>query len=142
MNESMFKHINGEKIWVIGAKNNKTGNIRLDIFKTRNQKELKIFINNHINKNSNIITDGWSGYDFLDTDDTEYDHEVHVHGYGGNFGFGQHSTSYIEGIWGTVKSYITRIYNKIPDLNFILFLREADLSYRLRDKAILKKKLN
>ena len=27
MDESMFIHINGEKIWVIGAKNNKTGNI-------------------------------------------------------------------------------------------------------------------
>ena len=88
MDESMFTHINGEKIWVIGAKNNKTGNIRLDIFKTRNQNDLKIFIYNHINKNNNIITDGWSGYEFLDTDDAEYDQEAHVHGPGGIFGFG------------------------------------------------------
>ena len=36
MDESMLTHINGEKILVIGAKNNITGNIRLDIFKTRN----------------------------------------------------------------------------------------------------------
>ena len=57
MEESMFTHINGEKIWVIGAKNNKTGNIRLDIFKTRNQTDIKIFINNHINKNNNFISD-------------------------------------------------------------------------------------
>ena len=90
MDESMFTYINGEKNLVIGTKNNKTGNIRLDIFKTRNQNELKIFINNHKNKNNNIITDGWSGYDFLDTDDAEYDHEVHVQGLGGNFWFGQH----------------------------------------------------
>ena len=56
MDESMFTHINGEKNRVIGTINNKTGNIRLDIFKTRNQNELKIFINNHKNKNNNIIT--------------------------------------------------------------------------------------
>ena len=31
MDESMLTHINGGKIWVIRAKNNKTGNIRLDI---------------------------------------------------------------------------------------------------------------
>ena len=90
-------------------------------------------------KKSNIITDGWSSYDFLDIDDAEYDHVVHVHGPGGNFGFGQHSTSHIEGIWGTVKSYITRIYNKITDSNFILFLREAELKYRLRDKSYIEK---
>ena len=35
MDESLFAHINGEKIWVVGARNNKTKNIRLDIFKTR-----------------------------------------------------------------------------------------------------------
>ena len=98
MDESMFTHINREKIWVIGAKNNKTGNIRLDKFKTRNQNDLKIFINNQMNKNNNIITDGWSGYGFLDTDDAEYDHEIHVHGPGWNFGFGGHSTGHIEGI--------------------------------------------
>ena len=57
MDESMFTHINGEKNRVIGTINNKTGNIRLDIFKTRNQNELKIFINNHKNKNNNIITE-------------------------------------------------------------------------------------
>ena len=79
-----------------------------------------------------------SCYDFLDADDAEYGHEVHVHSPGGNFGFGQHSTSQIEGIWGTVKSYITRIYNKIHDLNFILFLREAELRYRYEINRILK----
>ena len=55
MDESMFTNINGEKILVIGAKNNNTGNIRLDIFKTRNQNDLKIFINNHMNKKTILL---------------------------------------------------------------------------------------
>ena len=139
MDESLFTHINGEKIWVIGAKNNKTGNIRLDVFKTRNEEDIKIFINNHIKKHNNIITDGWPGYNFLDSEDVEYQHEEHIHGRGGNFGFGQHSTSHIEGIWGTLKSYIERIYNKIPDNNFILFLREAEFRYNIRSLSFSEK---
>ena len=84
---------------MIGAKNNKSGNIILDIFKALNQDEIKIFINNHFKYNNNIITDGCSGYNFLDTDDIEYEHEVYVHDHGGNFGDGFHSTSHIEGVW-------------------------------------------
>ena len=102
MDESKFTHINGEKIWVIGAKNNKTGNIILDIFKALNQDEIKIFINNHFKNNKNIIKDGCSGDNFLDTNDTEYEQEVYAHDHGGNFGDGFHSTSHIEGVWGTV----------------------------------------
>ena len=71
-----FLHINGEKIWVIETRNNKTGNIRLNIFKTRNEEGLKNY--------NNIITDGWGGYNFLDSDDVEYDYEVQVHGAGSN----------------------------------------------------------
>ena len=79
MDESMFTRINGEKIQVIGAINNKSGNIILDIFKAFNQDEIKIFINNHFKYNNNIITDGCSGYNFLDTDDNEYEHKVYIH---------------------------------------------------------------
>lgn len=43
----MFIHLNGQKIWVVGAKNNKTGKIRCDIFKIRNTENLKAFIYNH-----------------------------------------------------------------------------------------------
>ena len=64
---------------------------------------------------------------------------MHIHGLGGNFGFGQHSTIHIEGIFGTVKLYITRIYNKLPDSNFILFLRDAELRYLLRYKSYIEK---
>ncbi len=59
VDESMLTHISGQKIWVVGAKNNTTGKIRIDIFKIRNTENLKTFIFNHIKKNNNIITDGW-----------------------------------------------------------------------------------
>lgn len=44
VDESKFKHINVQKISVVGAKNNSTGKIRIDIFKIRNTKNLKTFI--------------------------------------------------------------------------------------------------
>ena len=53
----------------------------------------------------------------------------YIHGPNGNFGFGEHSTGYIEVVQGNLKSYIKRIYNIIPDINFVLFLREAELRY-------------
>jgi hypothetical protein len=84
------------------------------VFKSRNEEDMKTFIYNHIRENNTIITDGWSAYNFLD--DSNYIHEVHIHGPQGNFGFGLHSTSHIEGIWGTLKTKINKIYNCIPTI--------------------------
>lgn len=134
IDESNFIKINGVKVWVIGARNNKTRNIRIDLFNTRTENDIKTFIYNHI-KNNNIITDGWSSYNFLDLPDSGYTHETFVHGPNGNFGFGVHYTSQIESVWSTLQSYIKRIYNIIPDENFILFLREAEMRYRFRNKS-------
>ena len=33
--------------------------MRIDLFNTRIENDMKTFIYNHINKNNNIITDGW-----------------------------------------------------------------------------------
>ena len=68
---------------------------------------------------------------FLTLNDINYGHEVHRHGPNGNFGFGVHSTSIIEGAWGTLKSIIKRIYWYIPAVNFILFLLEAEFRFIL-----------
>ena len=99
----MFAYISGQKIWVVGAKNISTGKILIDIFKIRNTENLKTFIFNRIKENHNIITDGWPAYNFLDDDDVNYNHEVHIHGPQGNFGLGGHSTSLIEEVWGILK---------------------------------------
>ena len=72
----MLTHPNGNKIWVVGAINNKTWSIRCDIFYTRDTADMKLFINNHIKKENNIITDGWLAYNFLDKNNSHYYHEV------------------------------------------------------------------
>ena len=65
IDESMLTHSNGNKILVVRVTNNKTRNIRCYIFYTRNTANMKLFINNHIKKEKNIIiTDGWSAYNF------------------------------------------------------------------------------
>ena len=124
MDESTFIKINGVKFWIIGARNNKTGNIRVDLFKTRTENDMKTFIYKHININ-NIIADSWNSYT----------HETFSHGPNGNFGFGVHFSNQIESVWSTLQAYIKRIYIIIPDDNFILFLREAEMWYRFRNKS-------
>ena len=90
MDESNFVKIKGVKILVIGVRNNKTGNIRVDLYKTRNENNMKNFINNHIKINNNIVTDGWASYDFIDSPNSIYTHERFVHRPNGNKGIGQH----------------------------------------------------
>lgn len=94
---------------------------------------MKIFIFNHIKENNNILTDSWPSYILLDSPEVNYIHEIHRHGKNGNFLLGQHSTLYIEGVWVTIKSYIKKIYHYIPSENFILFLREVEIRYIIRN---------
>ena len=99
------------------------------VFKSRNKDDMKTFIYNYIRENNTIITDGWSATIFLMIVITIMKYifmdlmEI--------FGFRLHSTSLIEGILGTLKNKITKIYNCITDDNFILFLREAEFRYNL-----------
>ena len=65
-----------------------------------------------------------SGYSFLSQLDG-YDWDVHNHG-AGDFGFGISSTSHVEALWHQIKSKIKKMYNSIPSINFLLFLREAE----------------
>ena len=95
MDESLFEKVNWIKIWIIDAKNNKTGNIRVDIFKTRTKNDIKIFTQNHIKQNNNIISDGWASYGLLDLGGSGYTHETFVHSPNENFGFSEHYTSQI-----------------------------------------------
>ena len=92
-----------------------------------------MFIFNHIKDNNNIITYGWPAYNFLDDDEINYKHEVHIHGPQGTFGFLEHSTSHIEEVWGILKDNIRKVYTKITSKNFILFLPEAEMCYIMRD---------
>ena len=65
-----------------------TYKIRFDIIPVRNQSNFEIFVKNHIEPGTIIVSDGWSAYKFLDnTDMSLLEHKVFNHGVG-NFGRG------------------------------------------------------
>ena len=89
--ESLYlKDDKGKQIWIVGALDTETKELRMDIMVHRNANNLKIFITNHIIPGTNIIHDGWRGYFFLDSDDSVYTHEEYNHGQG-KFGYGRNS---------------------------------------------------
>jgi transposase-like protein len=131
MDDSNFIDIDGIKLWIVGAKNNITNNIRIDVFNTLTEEDVKLFIYNHIKPQNTIITDGLTSYNILNNIECPYLHEFHIHGPNGNFGFGSHSTNIIEGALGILQNWIKRIYGAIPGINFILYLREAEFRFML-----------
>ena len=46
----------------------------------RNYNNLEIFVKNHIEPGTSIVTDGWTGYSFLDSDNSVWPHEIYNHG--------------------------------------------------------------
>ena len=104
LDESLFVHDdNNQQIWIVGAKETLSNKFRLDIINTRNAVNLKIFVENHIEPGTKIVTDGWAGYSFLDdSENSVYECEIHNHG-AGDFGFGLSSTSHIENILANIK---------------------------------------
>lgn len=84
---------------------------------------------NHIEPGIIIVTDGWTGYTFLDKDDSVWEHEIYNHG-GGIFGFETHSTSNIE-----------HTYNIFPKDNYIYFILEVEFRLNIC-KITNKAKLN
>lgn len=81
LDESLFVHDdNNQQIWIVGAKETLSNKFRLNIINTRNAANLKIFVENHIEPGTKIVTDGWAGYSFLDdSENLVYEHEIHNH---------------------------------------------------------------
>ena len=87
---------------------------------------MEIFVKDHIEPGTIIISDGWSGYRILDNAQTSvYEHKVFNH-VTGNFDRGQYSISHIEHTWNHIKQEIRQIYGSILNQNFVYFLREAE----------------
>ena len=63
---------------------------------------MKKFITAYVPAGSNIVTDQWEGYNFLDYNNLGYTYFTHNHG-GGDFSMGIESTSYIESLWSILK---------------------------------------
>lgn len=95
LDETPTIHINGEQQWWVGAIETVSRKIRIDILPAGNAQNLEIFVKNHILPGTTFVTDGWTGYNFLDSDESVCPQEVYNHG-AGNFGLWTHSTSNIE----------------------------------------------
>lgn len=132
--ESLFGHRNHKQIWILGAINDRTKDFRLEVFLKCDSETLKNFITTYVPRGSNIVTDSWMGYHFLDYPNYWYTHFSHNHG-AAPFGIGMQSTSQVESIWGILKHKIKRTYNVIPSKNIIRFLREAEYKHKLRNKS-------
>ena len=131
IDESIFLHDNlGRQIWVVGAIDPESKDIRLDVINKRNQTNLKTFVYNHIIPGTHVVHDGWSSYTFLDYDDSLYTQEEHNHG-ADNFGHGLNSTSHIEGVWSWIKSKIKLLYRIIPYNHYIYFIKECEFRFML-----------
>ena len=108
IDESLFSHTkNHTQIWVIGIINNRTKDFRIEASTSRNSNTMKHFLNKFIGNNNTIISDGWSGYNFI-SHFNGYAHEVHNHG-AGDLGEGMHTTSFIESLWHALKSQIKKL---------------------------------
>ena len=89
-------------------------------------------------KGNTIISDGWAGYQFLDSPNSGYSHIIQNHSFG-SFGYGLESTSYIEAIWKILKSKIKSIYHVIPYKNLMRFVKEVEFKYIIRNKSYNEK---
>jgi hypothetical protein len=117
-----------------GAKETSSNKLRIDMMQIRDSSNLVIFVNNHIEAGTTILTDSWAGYSFLDSYNSVWLHEIYNHG-AGNFGIGFHSTLHLEVTWSHLKSQITNIYNIIPKTNYIYFIREAEFRLNICKKS-------
>lgn len=133
IDESFFTHDkNGRQIQVIGIINNVNKDFRLEASIRRDTDTIKKFLLKFIDSNNRIISDGWTGYNFI-RNFNGYSHEVHNHG--ADFGEGLHTTSQIESLWSALKSQIKNAYHVIPGKYFISFLREAEWKIKNKNKS-------
>ena len=69
---------NGERIWILGIINTRTHELGIEASKKRNSDAIKNFLLNFIDGGNTIITDGWTGYNFINNFN-DYAHEIHNH---------------------------------------------------------------
>ena len=115
----------------MGIINNKTHDFRIDYTKSRDSNAIKNFISRHVQKGNKICTNGWAGYDYLDSPDSGYQRFKHNHG-GGDFDYAEQSSSHIEGIWSVLKSKIKNSYYVFPTKNILKFIKEAEFKYKIK----------
>ena len=91
----MFVHdINKASLWVLGMTENQTKEFRFVRSKTRDEYATKEFITRYIPRGNNIVTYGWSVYDWIDRANSGYTRLEHLH-WRNDFGQGIEFTSHV-----------------------------------------------
>ena len=130
--------IKGIQIWLLGIIDTASKDFRIEPVLNRDAETLKQFITRNVAKGNFIITEGWAGYNFLDSNDSGYTRKRHDHG-DSDFGYGRESTSHIESIWAQIRAKLKEIYHSIPHRNFMKFVREIEFKIKIRDKSYSEK---
>ena len=99
---------------------------------------LRIFELQVLKRGNYIVSDGWSGYEWVEEENSGYNHIQHIHGRR-DFGYGIESTTHIESIWWQLKSEIRTIYYIIPLRNFLYYLGECEWRVKTKNLSITQK---
>lgn len=95
VDESLINHIDGKQVCLLGIIDNASKYFRLEAVFNRDEITIKSFISKNVEIGNNIVSDGWSSYDYLDNNNVGYNHIRHIHGRR-DFGIGIQKTSHVE----------------------------------------------
>ena len=112
-----------KQIWVLNIINTVNKDFRINVTLSRDTPNLKKFITYFVPPGNNIITDGWSSYNFLN--ELGYSRLEHNHGRH-SWGYGYESTPHSENIWNVLEAEIKQTYRSIQNKDFYYILREAE----------------
>ena len=110
---NMAKDLKGNKIWCLGIKEAQGPNFWIVLTRERDTATLKRFITNFIPAGNNIISKGFTGYEWINNLNSGYRHYTHIHGRQ-DFGRAEESTIHIEQLWAQIKKRIFATYKMIP----------------------------
>ena len=79
------------------------------------------------------MTDGWRGYLWLDSINSDFIHLTYIHA-SNAFGEGIQSTSHVESLWVEIKNEIKYTYKMIPSTNLLYFIKEAE--WKIKTKSL------
>ena len=103
VDESLINHIDNKQVWLLGIINNSTKDFKIEPSYSRDSQILSNFINQYVKSGNTIISDGWKGYNFLNSESSGFHHITQVQK-NSKFGKGIQSSSHIEAIWNIIKS--------------------------------------
>ncbi len=72
--ESLITHYNNNQIWLFGVINNPTKKFRIVYSFSRDSSTLSLFIKKFVTLGSQIVTDSWGGYNWIDSAESGYQH--------------------------------------------------------------------